>query len=184
MACPWFRIFSEVVLVDILRTDRLQLRQAELHDAAHLLALLNEPDFINNIGDRGVRDLTQAEVYLQQNLQQSYQINGFGLWIVERSVDRVVMGLCGLVKRDYLQQPDVGYALFRQYSGQGYTSEAALAVVAYARDVLGLNTLCGIVSPDNLASKRILEKTGMRPAGQKDVPGSDKQVDFYLLDQV
>ncbi len=168
----------------ILTTDRLRLRHAELRDAPAMLLLVNEPEFLQNIGDKQVRDLQQAELYLQNGAIASYQQHGFGLYLVERLADGATLGLCGLVQRDYLQYPDVGYALFREFSGQGYISEAALAVVAYARDVLGLQTLCGIVAPDNLASKRILEKTGMRPAGQKIVPGSDKTVDFYLLDTV
>lgn len=168
----------------VLTTGRLRLRHAELKDAPAMLLLVNEPEFLQNIGDKQVRDLEQAEQYLLNGAIASYQQHGFGLYLVERLSDNATLGLCGLVQHDYLQHPDVGYALFRQYSGQGYTSEAALAVVAYARDTLGLNKLCGIVAPDNLASKRILEKTGMRPAGQKTVPGSDKLVDFYLLDQV
>lgn len=166
----------------ILQTARLQLRQAQLEDAGFLLALLNEPDFLKNIGDRQVRDLAQSEAYLQQNLLGSYHLHGFGLWVVERFSDRQPLGLCGLVQRDYLQDPDLGYALFSQHSGQGYTSEAALAVVAYARNALGLRHLCSIVAPDNLASKRILVKVGMQPAGQKTVPGSEKLVDFYQLE--
>jgi len=165
----------------ILTTDRLRLRHAELSDAPAMLQLVNEPEFLQNIGDKQVRDLQQAQLYLQNGAIASYQQYGFGLYLVERLSDSVTLGLCGLVQRDYLQYPDVGYALFRQYSGQGYISEAALAVVAYARNELGLQNLCGIVAPDNLASKRILEKTGMKPAGQKIVPGSAKTVDFYLL---
>lgn len=171
-------------MATILTTNRLRLRHAELRDAPAMLLLVNEPEFLQNIGDKQVRDLQQAEWYLQNGAIASYQQHGFGLYLVERLADGATLGLCGLVQRDYLQYPDVGYALFREFSGQGYISEAALAVVAYARDVLGLQTLCGIVAPDNLASKRILEKTGMRPAGQKLVPGSDKTVDFYLLDTV
>ena len=166
----------------IIQTARLQLRLATLKDAGFLLALLNEPDFLKNIGDRQVRDLAQSEAYLQQNLLASYRLHGFGLWVVERLVDQQPLGLCGLVQRDYLPAPDLGYALFSAHSGQRYTSEAALSVVAYARNELGLRRLCGIVAPDNLASKRILVKVGMQPDGQKAVPGSDKQVDFYQIE--
>lgn len=167
----------------VLTTARLRLRHAELSDAAAMLLLVNEPEFLQNIGDKQVRNLSQAEQYLQNGAIASYQQHGFGLYLVERLSDNATLGLCGLVQRDYLQLPDVGYALFRQYSGQGYISEAALAVVAYAHEVLGLPQLCGIVSPSNLASKRILEKIGMKPAGQKIIPGSQKLVDFYLLNE-
>lgn len=169
-------------MATILTTSRLRLRHAELSDAPAMLLLVNEPEFLQNIGDKQVRNLQQAEQYLQNGAIASYQQHGFGLYLVERLADGATLGLCGLVQRDYLQCPDVGYALFREFSGQGYISEAALAVVAYARNELGLKQLCGIVAPDNLASKRILQKTGMRPAGQKLVPGSDKMVDFYLLE--
>lgn len=166
----------------ILTTPRLRLRHAELHDAPAMLLLVNEPEFLQNIGDKQVRDLAQAQQYLQNGPIGSYQQFGFGLYLVERLSDNATLGLCGLVQRDYLDRPDVGYALFKQFSGQGYISEAALAVVQYASTQLGLRRLCGIVSPHNLASKRILEKTGMQQVGQKVVPGSEKLVDYYQLD--
>jgi RimJ/RimL family protein N-acetyltransferase len=166
----------------ILTTNRLRLRHARLTDAAAMLLLVNEPEFLQNIGDKQVRNLTQAEQYLQNGAIASYQQHGFGLYLVERLSDNATLGLCGLVQRDYLPQPDVGYALFKEYSGQGYVSEAALAVVAYARNSLNLQKLCAIVSPDNLASKRILAKVGMQAAGQIQLPDSATLVDFYRID--
>lgn len=166
----------------VLCTHNLRLRQAQRQDAAFLLALLNEPDFMQNIGDRQVRSLAQAELYIQKNFQHSYQTYGFGLWVIERLSDNATLGLCGLVQRDYLPQPDLGYALMKAYSGQGYISEAAVAVVAYARDELNLQKLCAIVAPDNWASKRILTKVGMQAAGQIQLPDSAKNVDFYRMD--
>jgi RimJ/RimL family protein N-acetyltransferase len=175
---------DEDIMAIILTTDRLRLRHAECRDAPAMLLLLNEAGFLQNIGDKQVRDLAGAEQYLQNGPIASYQQHGFGLYLIERLSDDAVLGLCGLVQRDYLDRPDVGYALFEQFSGAGYTSEAALAVVQFAREQLGIRQLCGIVSPHNLASKRILEKAGMLQVGQKIVPGSDKLVDYYQLDLV
>lgn len=176
------KLLKENDLTEVLRTARLRLRHIELSDAAFLLALLNEPAFIQNIGDRQVRNLDQAATYLQQNMQESYRNNGFGLWVMERLDDQQAIGLCGLVKRDYLTDPDVGYALLAAFNGEGYTSEAALAVVNYANQQLGIKRLCGIVSTHNLASKRILTKIGMQACGQKEKPGTQEWVDFYQLD--
>lgn len=166
----------------ILTTPRLRLRHAELTDAPAMLLLLNEAAFLQNIGDKQVRDLPQAQQYLQHGPLASYQQFGFGLFLIERLTDNRTLGLCGLLQRDYLDCPDVGYAVFEQFSGQGYTSEAAIAVVQYARQQLGLQRLCGIVSPNNVASKRILAKTGMALVGQKQLPDPQKWVDYYQLD--
>lgn len=166
-------------MTEILTTARLRLREITPADSVFLLALLNEPDFIRNIGDRQVRTLDEAHQYLVQHLLGSYQRHGFGLWLVERQVDSVALGLCGLVQRDYLDCPDVGYALLARFAGQGYASEAAVAVAQYGRTVLRLPKLAGIVSPHNLASKKILQKAGLQPVGQRQVPATGDWVDYF-----
>jgi len=160
----------------ILTTDRLIIRELTLADAPFLLELLNEPDFIRNIADRQVRTLEQAERYMQDGPQSSYRQYGFGLWLVERQADGVALGLCGLLQRDYLTMPDLGYAMLARYSGQGYTKEAARAVLQFGHLQLGYQQLCGIVSPSNHASLHILQQLGMQPCGELQIPDSGKTV--------
>ncbi|MGH8036431.1 MAG: GNAT family N-acetyltransferase [Stenotrophomonas sp.] len=156
----------------LIQTDRLHLRLIDPdHDAADMLALLNEPGFIRHIADRGVRTLAQARDYTAERVLGSYTLNGFGMYAVIRRSDGAWLGNAGLVRRDGLPAPDVGYALRAQYEGNGYALEAARAVMHYARDVLGYTDLYGIVAPENLRSAALLRKLGMEDRGDLRLPG-------------
>ncbi len=144
----------------VARTPRLALREMDEGDAGRLLVLLNDADFLRHIGDRGVRSPDDALAYLAAGPVASYAANGFGLWAVERLEDGAWLGICGLIRRDILPDVDLGYALMPAYRGRGYAHEAAAAAFAHARDVVGLNRLLAIVSPDNGPSRRLLEKLG------------------------
>jgi RimJ/RimL family protein N-acetyltransferase len=168
------------VAQEVVTTARLRLLKLELSDAALMLRLLNEPSFIANIADRGVRTLAEAQQYLTDGPLAMYQQHGFGMYRVERKADGVPLGLCGLVYRDYLGKPDVGYAFFPEFAGMGYASEAALAVFLYGKTVLQLPEIVGIVAPHNVASQKVLQKLGLVPQGQIAVPGEDKKVDYYV----
>lgn len=145
----------------ILTTKRLFIRPFTLDDAPFILELLNEPSFIRNIGDRGVRSLADANAYLLNGPIASYERNGFGLYSVELKAEGVMVGMCGLIKRDVLPDVDIGFAFLPRYWGHGYAIEAAAAVMAYGRDVLKLNRIVAIVSPGNEASINVLRKLGL-----------------------
>ena len=146
----------------ILETDRLRLRQLLLDDAEFILRLLNEPSFIQNIGDRGVRNLDDAQAYITKGPAASYERFGFGLWMVETRNDQTPIGICGLLKRDVLPDVDIGYALLTEFWSQGYALEAATAVVSYARETLGLKRVAAVTNSDNTSSIRLLEKMGFQ----------------------
>ena len=143
-----------------LNTARLRLRELTPADAPYLLRQLNEPSFIENIADRGVRTLAQAEAYLEAGPIISYRQHGFGFWAVADKDTEAVLGLCGLVKRDALPEPDLGYAFLPEYVGQGYAFEACRASLRAARDIFHLPALLAIVNEGNTASRRLLEKLG------------------------
>jgi RimJ/RimL family protein N-acetyltransferase len=145
----------------LLETPRLALRRLSEDDAPFMLALLNEPSFIRNIGDRGVRTIDEAREYIARGPMASYARFGFGLYLVERAEPRTSIGICGILKRDQLPEPDIGFAFLPAYWSQGYAWEAASAVKAYARDTLALPHLLAIVSPSNDSSIRLLEKLGL-----------------------
>lgn len=144
-----------------LETDRLVLRPMNEEDAEFILELLNDPSFIQNIGDRKIRTLDGAKAYIANGPAASYTKHGFGLCIVELKESGEPMGMCGLIKRSTLGDVDIGYAFLPKYWSRGYAAEAALAVKHFARDVIGLKRLVAIVDPDNPASIRVLEKLGM-----------------------
>ena len=146
----------------ILETERLVLRRLALDDAAFLLELLNEPAFLKNIGDRGARTLTDARRYIARGPVASYRKFGFGLYLVELKDSGAPIGICGLLKRDWLNDVDIGFAFLRRYWSQGYARESAAAVMHYGWTTLRLKRIVAITKPTNQASIALLEKLGLR----------------------
>ena len=149
-------------MAEVLTTERLVLRHATTADDRFIYELVNDPDFIRNIGDRGVRTLADAERYVLNGPIASYEKYGFGMYVVELRDTGTPIGLCGFVKRDWLPDVDIGFAFLPQYRSQGYALESASAVKTYGREVLGLRRIVAIVSPSNADSIRLLEKIGLR----------------------
>lgn len=146
--------------VHVLTTPRLILRRLCLDDAAFMLDLLNQPSWLRFIGDRGVTNLAQARNYISNGALQSYARFGFGFYVVELKEDATAIGICGLAKREYLKDVDLGYALLPQFWSRGLAHEAAAGVVALARDTLHLPRLIAITTRDNDSSIRVLGKLG------------------------
>jgi ribosomal-protein-alanine N-acetyltransferase len=149
------------VVTTILETERLVLREFTLDDADFMLAVLNDPDFVQYIGDRGVRTSDDARGYVQGRVLASYEQHGFGMYLVVRKSDGAAVGICGLVKRIGLDDVDIGYALLPTYRGQGYARECAEAVLDLARTRFGLSRVVAIVDPGNADSIRLLESLAM-----------------------
>ncbi|AKU92580.1 GNAT family N-acetyltransferase [Vulgatibacter incomptus] len=146
----------------VLETPRLVLRHLEERDAAFILGLLNDPDWLRFIGDRGVRTLDGARAYLRNGPIAMYAKVGFSLFCVDSKTTREPIGICGLIKRDTLDDVDLGFAFMPLARGAGYAHEAAAATMAYARDTLALQRIVAIVSPENVRSIALLEKLGFR----------------------
>lgn len=163
----------------VLETPRLQLRPVALSDAAFLLALLNDPSWLENIGDRGVRSHSDAERYIRDTIWSPYRALGYGMYAVKLSSTALPIGLCGLVKRDFLSSPDLGFALLPDYVGHGYATEAARAVMSHARVDLGIERLYAIVKRGNQRSVRLLEQLGFRHQGLHQIPQGD-EVELYI----
>jgi [ribosomal protein S5]-alanine N-acetyltransferase len=148
--------------LSVLETDRLRLRRLSVDDVDFTLRLLNEPSFIQNIGDKGVRSIEDARAYILNGPIASYEKFGFGLYLVETKETGVPAGICGLLKRDALEDADIGYALVPEFWSQGYALEAASGVISYAVRELGLKRVVAITNPENSGSIRLLEKLGFR----------------------
>jgi [ribosomal protein S5]-alanine N-acetyltransferase len=149
----------------VLDTQRLTLRRLSYDDAEFIMRLLNDPDFIRFIGDKGVRSLEDARGYLRTGPLASYHRFGFGLLRVDLKETGVPIGMCGLLKREILADVDIGFAYLPEYRSKGYAYEAASAVAAHAYRAFGLTRLAGVTKPDNFGSMRVLEKLGMRQVG-------------------
>lgn len=144
-----------------LETERLRIRALTIIDAGFMMQLMNTPTWIKNIGNRNVNDKTSASNYIANNIINSYNINGFGLFLVTQKKDNQSAGICGIVKREGLTIPDLGFALMPNYEGKGIATEASKAVIKYAKESLQIAQLAGITKPENTASIRVLEKVGM-----------------------
>ena len=166
----------------ILKTNRLVLRHLTTEDTAFILELLNEPSFIQNIGDRKVRTEEDAQKYLLNGPIESYDKNGFGLFMVELKNTNIPIGMCGLIKRDILPDVDIGFAFLPKYWAQGYASESAFSVLKYAKETVGLKRILGIVNPKNVASIRVLEKLGLKFERMVKMPEDNFEIKLFAID--
>lgn len=146
----------------IIETERLILCHLAADDAEFILELLNQPSFIRYIGDKGVRTFDDARRYIAEGPVKSYELNGYGLNLVRLKASGTPIGICGVLKRDTLPDPDIGFAFLPSYWNQGYAFESAAAVMAHARETLGLDRILAITSPDNEASEKLLGRIGLR----------------------
>lgn len=148
-------------MTTIIETERLHLRRFTVDDADFFLALVNDSEWIRNIGNRNVHTLDEARAYLTKSYLTNYERNGFGLYLTTLK-DGTPIGMCGLVKRDGLDDVDIGFAFMPAWRGKGYAFEAARASLDYGRNVLKKIRVVAIVLPSNTSSVALLEKIGMQ----------------------
>lgn len=166
--------------VMILETERLRLRELDPHrDAQFMVEVLNEPAFIKYVADRGVRTPADATAYMTEKILPSYAKNGFGFYLVELKDSHLPIGICGLVKRDALDDVDIGFSTLRQYWGHGYAYEAASALMEHGRQVHRLPRIVGITAPDNRASMNLLQKLGLRYERTIQLPGYARESSLF-----
>lgn len=167
-----------------LITDRLLLRKATLNDAAFIFKLLNQDSFKNNIADKSIRDLKDAENYIKNAFLNQYKLSAFSPYIVcfkHSKKDFKQIGVCGLYKRPALQYPDLGYAFLDEFTGLGYASEAANCIIEYSTDTLKLKYLCGLTDPENFASINLLKKCGFMLKSQLIINKEQGASNLYQL---
>ena len=152
---------AEVPLSSVLETERLTLRRLTVDDDQFIFELLNDPAWIEFIGDKGVRTLADARDYIRNGPMAMYEREGFGLWLTQRKSDDAPIGMCGLIKRDTLQDVDIGFAFLPAFRATGYAFEAASAVLVHGRGAFGLKRIVAITSPSNARSALLLERLGM-----------------------
>jgi RimJ/RimL family protein N-acetyltransferase len=167
--------------VQIIETQRLVLRTVGPDDGAFYLALVNDPAFLEHIGDRGVHTLDEAREALLAGPIAMQEARGHSLYVVERKEDGSPIGMCGLIKRDSLDGVDIGYAFLPAWRGQGYAREAGAAVLAFASS-LGMRRVLAITSPNNIASNFLLRKLGMRFERFVHLAPGDAGSNLYSID--
>lgn len=150
----------------IVETKRLTLDKASLNDAGFFHKLMNSTTWLEFIGDRGIRSEHEAADYIQNGLIYSYDRYGFGLYKIELKENKVPIGICGFVKRDYLDHADIGFAMLPNYEGLGFMLEAALACMSFGYNSLGLNPILAVTTFENTRSKHLLQKIGLHEIGK------------------
>lgn len=165
-----------------LETERLILRALSPDDAEFILELLNDPSYIHNIGDRKVHTVEGAKTYIKKGPMASYDDHGFGLRLVELKETHEPIGICGLIKRDTLDNVDIGYAFLPRFWSKGYATESALAIKAFARDVIGLKRIVGITDPENTGSIHVLEKLSMKFEKMIRLSADDIELKLFSVD--
>ena len=168
---------------DAVRTTRLRLREFVDADAPFIVDLLNDAAFLQFIGDRHVRTRDDAEAYIRNGPKAMYASHGFGLLHVALRDSDIPIGMCGILKRDALEHPDIGFAFLPAFRRQGYAREAVEAVVARAWEVHGLERLAAIVDPANAASLALLARMGFTVERAITMPGGDKELLLLGLDR-
>ena len=163
----------------IAETARTRIRKLTPHDAPFVLAILNDPAFVEYVGDKNVRSLDDARHYIVTVPMASYERYGFGHYLVELRTTHVPIGLCSLVRRDWLDDVDIGFAFLAAYRRRGYAYEASIAVLDCARHTFGLARIVAIVHPTNAASIALLEKLGFAHSRMTSAPGDSKQLAVF-----
>ena len=163
----------------ILKTSRLYLSKINKKDASFLYQLMNDPDWILNIGDRQINNLEDAENFIANRFIKSYKENGFGFYILRLIEDDSPIGICGLIKRDGLDHVDIGYALMPEFRGNGYAFEAAKVVYTYGLNHFKLDKIVAIVNSGNKKSEQILEKLGLQFEKMITLPNETKEIQLF-----
>ena len=146
----------------IAETNRLIISKITLDDAAFFLELVNIPNFIKYIGDRNLKTVEDAKTYLKNGTLKSYEDFGFGFYkLLLKEENNKAIGTCGLVKREQLDNVDIGFAMLPEYEGKGFGYESCIAVLKLAKEQFKLNKVLAITLPTNNNSIKLLEKIGL-----------------------
>jgi len=162
-----------------MSTDRLLINRITLGDAGFILKLMNDKDWIKNIGDRGIRTIEEAEEYIRTRFLKTYNEVGFGFYSLIRKSDQQIIGIAGLVDREGLDHIDIGYGMLPEFRGKGYAFEATKAVYDYGYKDLKLDKIVAIVNPDNPSSIKLLSKLGLE--FEKMIRLPDEEIDIMLF---
>lgn len=166
----------------IVETERLLLRTFSIDDAPFVLRLVNDPSWIEFIGDHAVGDLEEACNYIRNGPLTMYEDYGFSLCMTELKATGTPVGVCGLVKRDSLPEVDLGFALLPEYCGRGYASEAAAAILEFGRSELRIQRVLAITMPANLRSMQLLERLGFQFVSMFQLSDEEPELKLFSID--
>jgi RimJ/RimL family protein N-acetyltransferase len=164
--------------MNLIQTDRLLINKITIDDAAFVLELMNDKDWIKNVGDKGVRTIEDAQAYIQQRFIKTYQESNCGFYSLNIKNTHEIIGIAGLVDREGIDHIDIGYGILPEFRGKGYAFEATKAIYDYGYQELNLEKIVAIVNPDNLHSIKLLSKLGLE--FEKMIRLPDEEIDILL----
>lgn len=168
--------------MNIIETERLTLSHLSVDNAVFIFRLTNDPDWLKYIGDRGIKNSEDAGKYISDKIITSYEKNGFGLFLVKDKINDIALGICGLLKRDYLDGADIGFAFLPEFRNKGYAFESASAVIKWGNDKIGLKKILAITQADNVDSIRLLNKLGLKFTDTIKIPDEDQKLELFSID--
>ena len=166
----------------MIKSDRLIFEQPSPEHASFIFRLLNDPDWIKYVGDRNIKTNQDAITFIEERLLALFREWGFGLWIVRQTSDKTPLGICGLVKRESLPDPDLGFAFLPEYRRQGFAREASTAVIDFASREKNLKRLLAITVSYNKPSKNLLTDLGFIFQKNIELSDDDEQLELYATD--
>ena len=164
----------------IFETERLIIREMTLKDASFLLKLVNDPTWIQFIGDKNVHTIKDAEKYIQEKMIDSYKKNGFGFYAVVNKNMNTSIGITGLIDREGLENIEVGFAFLNEFAGKGYAYESTKAILNYAATTLKISRIVAITDLDNIKSAKLLERLGLRFDKNIQLPEFEKENKLFV----
>ena len=166
----------------VLETERLLLSHLSYDHCEFIFELVNEPTFKQFIGDKDVNSLQAAREYLREGPIESYEKFGYGLFLVTLKEIAKPTGICGLVKRDEFDDPDIGFAFLSHYRRNGYAGESAQAVLEHGFGSLELRRIIAIADPDNEPSVRLLERLGFVYEREVRMRDDDHDISLFAIE--
>lgn len=162
-------------------TKRFILKPSDIDDAEFFLELYNSPQFIENIGDRNLRTIEDAENYITEKFRPQFEKLGIGNYVVIRKEDSVKMGGVGIFERDGLDVMDIGFSFLPQFIGKGNAFEAANKVKEIAMNEFGIKNISAITTKTNIPSQKLIEKLGLKFKKMVRLPNDDEELMYYEL---
>lgn len=165
----------------LITTDRLLIRKFNLDDAGFIFILLNSETWIKYIGNRNIKNLEDAKNYIVNSPLYFYQKFGFGPYLVALKDTYEPVGMCSLIKRDTLEEVDLGFAYLDPFIGKGFAYEASKAIIEFSKNTLALKKLVAITLPDNTPSIKLLEKLGFHYQNRIQFPNEKEELMLFSL---
>lgn len=164
----------------LISSNRLHLSEFSLKDASFFFELVNDPDWIKYIGDRNIKTISDSESYLIDKIIPNYKQFGFGFYVVRLKESNLPIGMCGLIKRDWMSYVEIGYAFLNKHRGKGYAIEASIATKKYAKEEIGISKIAALTDVDNEKSGNLLNRLGLEFERLISYPGEQKKCKLYL----